>query len=273
MSAPTTSASASSTFYCEPCGVSFAGKKERDRHMRNAKAHSSGITCYHPECSKTYQKWESLYKHVGRDHRAEIELLLLQKYESMEGWAPQQHVASGSYGTTSLTGTQYIVDDSHAGFQQMAGNTPVSSDATISVAHMAGLSTSSVAFAEPQHMYGYGYVDLRTGGIGAQQTLPYNNALSPYTMTRSAVGTTAPLLPSASQFGPWSTPAGSLNYTYPMREMLPAPVPSYTGPTGQYGDNNQGQGTLTIGAASSGAYMDSPEMLDDGAETYSDGYN
>lgn len=123
-------------------------------------------------------------------------------------------------------------------------------------------------------MYMYGNVALRTRGTGVQQTLPYNNALPPYTMTHSAVGTsTAPLLPSASQFGPWSTLAGSLSYTYPMREMLPAPVPSYTGPTGQYGDNNQGQGTLTMGAASSGAYMGSPEMLDDGVETYSDGYN
>jgi hypothetical protein len=41
--------------------------------MKNAKAHfPSGITCYHPKCSKTYQKLESLYTHVGRDHREEI---------------------------------------------------------------------------------------------------------------------------------------------------------------------------------------------------------
>jgi hypothetical protein len=73
MSTPATSASASNKPYCEPCERPFAGKKEFDWHMKTAKAHNpSGITCYYPFCSKTYQKWESLHTHVGRDHRDEI---------------------------------------------------------------------------------------------------------------------------------------------------------------------------------------------------------
>jgi hypothetical protein len=73
MSTPATSTSASSPFYCELCSKSFAGKKEFKHHMKHAKAHfPSGITCYFPGCSKTYQKLESLYTHVGRDHREEI---------------------------------------------------------------------------------------------------------------------------------------------------------------------------------------------------------
>jgi hypothetical protein len=73
MSTRATSASVSSAFYCGPCRRPFARRKEYDRHMKHAKAHfPNGITCYHPGCSKTYQKLESLYTHVGRDHRDEI---------------------------------------------------------------------------------------------------------------------------------------------------------------------------------------------------------
>jgi hypothetical protein len=73
MSTPATSASISRTSYCGPCKIPFAGKKEYDRHMKHAKAHNpSGVICYYPGCSKTYQKWESLHTHVGRDHRDEI---------------------------------------------------------------------------------------------------------------------------------------------------------------------------------------------------------
>ncbi len=154
----------------------------------------------------------------------------------------------------------------------MANNTPVSSDATTSVAHEAGLSTSAVPFAGPQHMYGN--LGLGTGGTGAHQTLPYNNALPPYTAAHSAVGmSTASLPPSASQLGPSPTPAGSLNYTYQTLGMLPTSVSSYAGFSGQFGDNYQGQETLAMEAAYSGPYMGSPDtMLDDDAEISHDDY-
>jgi hypothetical protein len=158
-------------------------------------------------------------------------------------------------------------------FQQMANNTPVSSDATIPTAHKAGLSTSSAAFAGPQHMYGN--LGLRTGGTGAQQTLPYNNVLPPYTMTHPAVGmsTASSLPPSTSQLGTSSTAADCLNHNYPTLGMLPMSAFSYAGLTGQFGNNYQGQEALTMGAACSGPYMGgSDTMLDDDGEIFRDDY-
>jgi len=155
----------------------------------------------------------------------------------------------------------------------MANNTPVSSDATISAVHEAGLSTSSAAFAGPQHMYGN--LGLPTGGTRAQQTLPHNNALPPYTMTLSAAGmsTASALPPSTSQLGTSSTPAGTLDYIYPTLGMLPTSVPSYAGLPGQFGDNYQGQNTLAMAAAYSGPYMESPNtVLDDDEEISRDDY-
>jgi hypothetical protein len=200
---------------------------------------------------------------------------------------------SGSNGTSILTGTNNIVNDSHPGFQQMANNTPVSSDATISTAHEMELSMNSTAFAGPQHMFED--PSLHPGGAGVQQTLTHNMTLAPYTVnashgsiremngsqpwpyttTYSALGmsTASSLPPSTSQLGTPSTPAGTLDHIYPTLGMLPTSVSSYAGHTGRFGDNYQGQEALAMETSYSGPYMGGPEtMLDDDGEIFRDDY-
>ena len=155
----------------------------------------------------------------------------------------------------------------------MADNTLVSSDATISAAHEMGLSTNSTASAGPQHMFEGLPPYTINASYGSNREMN-GSSQWPYTTMHSAVGMpTASLPPSTSQLGTSSTPAGSLSYTYPLLGMLPAPVPSYAGLIGQYGENYQGQGTLAMGAAYSGAYMGNSETaLDDDAEISRDDY-
>lgn len=183
-------------------------------------------------------------------------------------------VAPGSSGTLFLTRTQSIVEEPHAGFQQMPGNTPNSSDAMISTAYEMGLSTNSIASAGPQHMFeGFPPYVMNASNVGNREM--DRSPQWPYTTMHSAVGMSTPssLPPSTSQLGTSSTPAGSLEQTYSTLGMLPTSTSSYAGLAGEFGDNYQGQVTLAMGAAYSGAYMGSPDaMLDDDAEISHDDY-
>lgn len=155
----------------------------------------------------------------------------------------------------------------------MPEHTPISSDVTISTAHEMGLSMNSTAFAGRQHMFEGFPPYTMNASYGSNREMNQSSQW-PYTTMHLAVGmSTASLLPSTSQLGTSSTPAGGLDQTYPTLGMLPASASSYAGLTGQFGDNYQSRDTLAMGAAYSGQYMGSSDtMLDDDAEISHDDY-